>query len=286
MARGSTLAKALQVPDGIHVEVRAVPPTGDCFYDCLDLLLPPRPTSSSPLRFSPRTNGGFTRPYVRKRSLYSPRHMREYVAGTMTQELFDLYGMYSAAGVDDYAWMHHHHAPTNLDELREYARRVGRDAGAGHCLWADEYAIRTISEEAEVTLLIIDEQATSRRGNRSAFPRRRKRRRRNRRTAAAAPCSSRGSTANAAGNSPAPGRRTSGWSCSCRSRRPSSSFRGRRSNRSPPPPKDPSSSAWSRLAVPPPTEARTRRRERRGGPGGRRRRSTGTERRLWRDGGP
>ena len=146
MSRGGALARTLQVPSGTAIEVRAVPPSGDCFYDCLHTLLPPE---------------------GRPHALASSQAMRDLVAARMTQELFDTYAMFAAAGVEDFAWMHHHRAPRDLDALREYARRSGRDRGAGQCLWADEHALQTISAAAAVTLLIIDEQATSSRGSRS-----------------------------------------------------------------------------------------------------------------------
>ena len=53
--------------------------------------------------------------------------------------------MFASAGVDDFAWLRGHHAPTTLDELRAFARIRGRDAGAGHCLWADERAMQLLA---------------------------------------------------------------------------------------------------------------------------------------------
>ena len=70
-----------------------------------------------------------------------------------------LYRMFASAGVDDFAWLRGHHAPTTLDELRAFARIRGRDAGAGHCLWADERAMQLLAAKAGVCLLIVDEQA-------------------------------------------------------------------------------------------------------------------------------
>ena len=67
--------------------------------------------------------------------------------------------MFASAGVDDFAWLRGHHAPTTLDELRAFARIRGRDAGAGHCLWADERAMQLLAAKAGVCLLIVDEQA-------------------------------------------------------------------------------------------------------------------------------
>ena len=51
-------------------------------------------------------------------------------------------------------------SPQSLDELKKIARISGKDAGAGKCLWADEFALRTISDGLRVTLLVIDDQAS------------------------------------------------------------------------------------------------------------------------------
>lgn len=120
-------------------------PSGDCLYDCLHLQLP--------------------NTAARPSALADAGAMRDAVADAMTAELLELYQMYAAAGVEGYEWMHRQ-APTTLDELRTFARRRGRDAGPGDCLWADEHALSTLARLADVIFLIFDEQAVSR-GSRS-----------------------------------------------------------------------------------------------------------------------
>ena len=92
--------------------------------------------------------------------------MRNFVADSLTEDLFYLYQMFAAAGVEDFAWLLHHRSPRTLEEWKDAARVSGRHAGAGHCVWADEHAIRTVAAAADVCLLIIDEQAATR-GSRS-----------------------------------------------------------------------------------------------------------------------
>ena len=145
MSRGGGLARTLQIPVEGDLRVCAVPPSGDCFYEAMGILLPED----------------------RPACLATPQVMRELVANRMNQELFELYSMYAMAGVEDFAWMHHHRAPRDLEGLRAYAKRSGKVEGAGQCLWADEHALQTIASEARVTLLIVDEQATTSRGSRS-----------------------------------------------------------------------------------------------------------------------
>jgi uncharacterized protein YecE (DUF72 family) len=85
--------------------------------------------------------------------------MRDYVADQLTAEQFDLYQMYAAAGVDEYSYMSMKDAPRSLQELREFARRSGKQYGPGKCLWADEFALRTVSDGLHLTILIVDDQA-------------------------------------------------------------------------------------------------------------------------------
>ena len=139
MSRSGAIGKTLQLPPGCTVRVEATVPSGDCFYDCMDLLLPAE------------------RPPV----LATPQAMRDHVASTLNPESLDLYRMYAAAGVEDFAWMNHHRAPRSLEELRGFARRSGKEWGAGQCMWADEHALETVAAVAGVTILIIDDQATS-----------------------------------------------------------------------------------------------------------------------------
>ena len=162
MSRGNALSHTLQAAPG-EFDTRSVPATGDCFFDALDLQLPAE---------------------GRANELLSAAHMRELVADSLTEEILcattttglslslrteralfvrrgsSLYQMFASAGVDDFAWLRGHHAPTTLEELRAFARIRGRDAGAGHCLWADERAMALLAAEAGVCLLIVDEQAT------------------------------------------------------------------------------------------------------------------------------
>eukprot|EP00581_Thalassiosira_minuscula_P015140 CAMPEP_0183713802 /NCGR_PEP_ID=MMETSP0737-20130205/8544_1 /TAXON_ID=385413 /ORGANISM="Thalassiosira miniscula, Strain CCMP1093" /LENGTH=571 /DNA_ID=CAMNT_0025942645 /DNA_START=536 /DNA_END=2251 /DNA_ORIENTATION=- len=67
--------------------------------------------------------------------------------------------MYATAGLDEYSVAS---TLTTLQELQQYVKRSGKakDCGPGKCFWADEFALRTVSEGLQVTILIIDDQAT------------------------------------------------------------------------------------------------------------------------------
>mmetsp|Transcript_41058 Transcript_41058/g.97429 ORF Transcript_41058/g.97429 Transcript_41058/m.97429 type:complete len:207 (-) Transcript_41058:93-713(-) len=87
--------------------------------------------------------------------------MRDTVAESITEEVFDLMKMYAEAGVEGFEWLRHHCGPRDLDEARAFAKRRGKDYGAGQCLWADEHALQSMATLAKVCILIFDEQAPS-----------------------------------------------------------------------------------------------------------------------------
>ena len=147
--RDDALCRLLQAPG--RFKLGSVMPSGDCFYDCVHELLPLDD---------------------RLPMLADAGAMRDLVAESLTDEIFALYQMYAAAGVEDFAWLNGHHAPQTLEELRAFAKKRGHDCGAGHCLWADDYAINKICELADIVVLIIDEQAPAS-GSRSGRKRQR-----------------------------------------------------------------------------------------------------------------
>eukprot|EP00984_Skeletonema_dohrnii_P007726 scaffold2834_cov103-Skeletonema_dohrnii-CCMP3373.AAC.2 len=173
MSRESALRSTLQLPDDLSLHVISVPPSGDCFYDCINALLNKSDASVSSYlpSESPLIAGLKVKCNDDDSTTITPEEMREYVADQLSVEQFDLYKMFAAANVEDYAWMSLPNSPQSLEELKQFARITGKDAGAGNCLWADEFALSTISDGLRVTLLIIDDQASrggGRRQKRSA----------------------------------------------------------------------------------------------------------------------
>ena len=120
-------------------------PDGDCFFESMHLLLP--------------EDG-------RAPELVGPSAMRCAVAAAMTPDTFESYRIYGMAGVEGFEFMSQS-SVSDLEGLQEFARRSGHDHGAGQCLWADEFALRTVANLAAVTLLIFDEQAARPRGGRT-----------------------------------------------------------------------------------------------------------------------
>ena len=166
MSRESALRKTLQLPDGVPLRIIAVQPSGDCFYDCINLLLNQNEKDESKTNFvvppeAPLPSGLKIQSSGKDSTIITSQEMRDYVADQLTSEQFDLYKMFADANVEDFAWMSLPKSPKSLDEMKQFARISGKDAGgAGKCLWADEFALRTISDGLRISLLIIDDQAS------------------------------------------------------------------------------------------------------------------------------
>jgi uncharacterized protein YecE (DUF72 family) len=185
MSRPSALRETLTLSspddDEYHsLDVISVPPTGDCFYDCIHELLSRSHRSRTEdddadcdgrdvvikchddvARSSPSSNPNDDA------IMPTSRRLREYVASRLTNEQLDMYRIYADAGFDEYDFAI---GMTSLANLKEYATRSGGgghgedDAGPGNCMWADEFALRTVSDWLRLTLLIVDDQATRGRG--------------------------------------------------------------------------------------------------------------------------
>ena len=99
-------------------------------------------------------------PLLRDSNSPTSKSLRDYVANKLTQEQFDLYKMYAVAGLDEYRFINR---LDTLEDLRTFAKRSGKSNGPGRCFWADEFALRTIGDGLQMTLLIVDDESS--RGN-------------------------------------------------------------------------------------------------------------------------
>lgn len=168
MSRESAVRATLQLPDALSLKVISVPPSGDCFYDCIHELLKQNESlgrSSSYVPSELPLLDGFKTNDARGGSegasmTITHQEMRDHVAYKLSSEQFDLYKMFASANVEDYSWMTLPDSPRTLEELKQFAKISGKNAGAGKCLWADEFALTTISDALRISFLIIDDQAS------------------------------------------------------------------------------------------------------------------------------
>eukprot|EP00562_Extubocellulus_spinifer_P003284 CAMPEP_0178479778 /NCGR_PEP_ID=MMETSP0696-20121128/5355_1 /TAXON_ID=265572 /ORGANISM="Extubocellulus spinifer, Strain CCMP396" /LENGTH=167 /DNA_ID=CAMNT_0020107197 /DNA_START=20 /DNA_END=519 /DNA_ORIENTATION=+ len=137
--------------------------TGDCFYEAVARALSYSPSPSS---FSSSSSDDDRLPLI------SATALRRIVASSLSQESYDLFQTAYDARVAGFEFMRR---INDLPTLRERHLVSGRDVGAGQCIWANDYALRTIATELNLCLHIVDEE--SGRASRSSSDGRTKRRR-------------------------------------------------------------------------------------------------------------
>lgn len=169
MSRSSALRETLQLPSSTDVHILSVPTSGDCFFDCIHELLFLSAASSSNNAKDVKTlsrrqdHDQLTSSIVFSSiDVPSSQHLRDYVASKFTNEQLDSYKLYSMAGVTEYNFAT---SMGSLDELKQFAKKSGKsvNCGPGKCYWADEFALQTISDWLQLTLLIIDDEGTRKR---------------------------------------------------------------------------------------------------------------------------
>ena len=163
MSRTLALSETLKLQPSQTLDVKSIEASGDCVYDCLEYLLSQYYTNKSLLDTSTLSpllrscNNSQSTNTTDKVVIPTSQSMRDYVANQLTTEQLDMYKMLASAGLEEYSFA------TNintLEELQSFAKKSGKQYGAGKCFWADEFALRTISDGLELSLLIVDDQAT------------------------------------------------------------------------------------------------------------------------------
>lgn len=166
MSRSSALRETLQLPSSADVHILSVPASGDCFFDCIHELLILSVSSSTNAKnvktLCREDHDQLTSSIVSSINVPSSQHLRDYVASKFTNEQLESYKLYSMAGLTEYNFAT---SMGSLDELTQFAKRGGKsvNCGPGKCYWADEFALRTISDWLQLTLLIIDDEGTRKR---------------------------------------------------------------------------------------------------------------------------
>lgn len=86
------------------------------------------------------------------------QNQRKIVANAMTQETFDTYKLYWESKVGGYEFMK---KIDTLDDLKDKMMVCGKDVGAGRSIWADAFAIQTISDELNLIFVIVSTLSSS-----------------------------------------------------------------------------------------------------------------------------
>ena len=82
--------------------------------------------------------------------------LRRTAAASVDEEVFNQFSMCHLAGLSDFHFMKR---IRTVEDLRQRLLVSGQGAGAGHCLWANEYEMGVVSSALGVVWLILDQQA-------------------------------------------------------------------------------------------------------------------------------
>ena len=82
--------------------------------------------------------------------------LRRTVAASVDEEVLNKFSMCHLAGLSDFHFMKR---IRTVEDLRQRLLVSGQGAGAGHCLWANEYEMGVVSSALGVVWLIMDQQA-------------------------------------------------------------------------------------------------------------------------------
>lgn len=86
----------------------------------------------------------------------TPITFRRIVANSLTKESYDLFQTAYDAGVGGFEFMR---KVNDLATLKQRHLVSGRAVGAGQCIWANDYALRTVATELRLCVHIMDEES-------------------------------------------------------------------------------------------------------------------------------
>lgn len=127
-----------------NLSVWKVPPSGDCFYAAVQRALSSRKQDTQQESVSQEDRKGV-------------HFLRGIVAEAVTEELLDTYRIYYESKVRGYSFMRH---VETLQDLQQIIRISGQN-GVTKCVWADAFAVQTLSTQLGLVFLIVNEQRRS-----------------------------------------------------------------------------------------------------------------------------
>jgi len=132
----------LQDPEA---RVKAIKPSGDCFYEAIAAAFT---TIKEDVR-------DYEDVCVEDDDSQAMA-LRRTAAMAVNEEVFQSFSMFHLAGLKDFSFMK---KCQNVGDLRQRLLVTGVGAGAGQCLWANEFEIGAVSAALRIVCLIIDNQA-------------------------------------------------------------------------------------------------------------------------------
>ena len=142
MSRSGSIQQAL---GDTEIRVRAIKPNGDCFYEAISAA------------FAMMTEDvRQCKKIVVEEGDSQAMALRRTAAASVDEEVFNKFSMCHLAGLSDFHFMKR---IRTVEDLRQRLLVSGQGAGAGHCLWANEYEMGVVSSALGVVWLILDQQA-------------------------------------------------------------------------------------------------------------------------------
>ena len=141
MSRTNNIQKLLGDPE---LRVKSIKPSGDCFYQTVVeayLTLNKDILEHKNIEKEPDETPAMA--------------LRRTAANAVDDEVFNDFSMFHAAGLPDFSFMRR---VRSTSDLRQRMLVSGAGAGAGQCLWANEFEIRVVSSALNIICLILDMQ--------------------------------------------------------------------------------------------------------------------------------
>ena len=142
MSRSTSIQQAL---GDTELRVRAIKPNGDCFYEAISAAFT---MMTEDVRQCPKI--------VVEEGDSQAMALRRTAAVSVDEETLSKFSMCHLAGLSDFHFMKR---IRTVEDLRQRLLVSGVGAGAGHCLWANEYEMGVVSSALGLVCLIIDQQA-------------------------------------------------------------------------------------------------------------------------------
>jgi len=142
MSRSCSVQLVLEDPEA---KVKSIKPSGDCFYEAIA-------AAFSSVNEDVRD---FEKVFVEDDDTQAMA-LRRTAAMAVNEEVFQNFSMYHLAGLKDFSFMKR---CRNVGDLQQRLLVTGVGAGAGQCLWANEFEIGAVCSALKIVCLIIDNQA-------------------------------------------------------------------------------------------------------------------------------
>jgi len=144
MSRKGSLNKIFESESDFSIQ--HIKASGDCLYDCIieAFRSVDRNVLESPLLQHESDDGPILA-------------LRRTVSQAVTQDIFETFKQFHEAGLPDFGFMRRCREKNSLQDLLLVCGKGG--AGAGQCIWANEFEIGVLAERLNLAFLILDMQA-------------------------------------------------------------------------------------------------------------------------------